>query len=108
MNGKIKIKKRSINSERVFNKINEVVYESLSSLGVRWTSESHRNSFIEVIEDFLADLAEECEICQFKVLCDKRNNKTFSSQAKEFVLEIHFRQPHCLNVSKIEYHINNK
>lgn len=108
MNRKIKIVQRSINSKILFEKINDVIYESMTKNIVRWTSDQHRASFVRAIEDFMLGLAECGEIQVFKVICDKRNNKSFAESAKGFCFEVHFKQPHCLNTSKIEYHIINK
>lgn len=108
MNQKIKIVKRSINSKLLFEKVHTMIFETITSLGVKWTSESHRKSFARAVGDFMFGLIEEGEIERFKVICDKRNNKSFSSDAESYCFEVNYKQPSCLNTSRIEYHIKNK
>lgn len=106
--GKIKVVTKSVNSKSLFKEINDSVYEAVSTFGVKWTSEAHRMSFVELIEGFLMDLEDAGKIEQSKVVCDKRNNKSFSNLAKEYVFEVMYRQTHCLNVTSIVYHISNR
>lgn len=103
----ITIKKRSINDEDLFQRLNNEIYSVVALLRDEWADEKTRYQFIETVEDYLEEIIETGEIVQAKVVCNKSNNPTFSQKAKEFVVEIHYRQPHCLNVSKIEYHIPN-
>lgn len=103
----VKVVSKGINSKSLYKEINETIYESIVTLGVKWSSESHRESFVEIIEDYLLDLEEEGKIEQTKVICDKRNNKTFSSLADKIVFEVRFRQPGCLNITSIAYHADN-
>jgi hypothetical protein len=104
----IKVVAKSVNSKALYKEVNDTVYGSIETLGVKWTSESHRCSFIEIIEDYLLDLEDENKIEQSKVICDKRNNKTFSSLAKEFVFEVRFQQLGCINTTSLCYHIANR
>lgn len=105
---KLKVVPRNVNNKSLFKEMNDMITEAIVTFGVRWSSESHRLSFIEVIEDYLMDLEEEGKIEQPKVIFDKRNNKSFSNLAKEYVFEIYFRQPMCLNITSIRYHIANR
>ena len=104
----IKIVKRSVNSKQLFEKINECVFEAISNFGARWSNESYRKSFVDSLSNYLGMMAEEGLISQGKVIFDNRNNKTFSPSADKYMIEIHYKQVHCLNTSKIEYHITNK
>lgn len=108
MSKKVIVKTKSINSKSLFESINSTIYDAITTLGVRWTSDSNRKAFIEVIEDFLDDLEANGIVMQHKVICDHRNNKSFSTDAKKYVLEVFYKQPHCLNTSKIIYEIINK
>ena len=105
---KVKVVSRNVNSKALYKEINNTIYDAIDSLGVKWSSESHRVSFVEVIEDYLHDLEDEGKIQQTKVICDKRNNRTFSKLAEEYVFEVFFRQPICLNVTSISYHVSNR
>ena len=104
----IKIVQRSVNSKQLFEKINECAFEAIKNFSARWSNESYRKSFVNTLQNFLGMMAEEGLISQGKVIFDNRNNKSFSSSAEGYMIEIHFRQVHCLNTSKIEYHIKNK
>ena len=104
----VKVKARGVNNKSLFNEINDTIYESIATLGVKWSSESHRESFVEIIEDYLTDLEDEGKIEQSKVICDKRNNKTFSNLAEKITFEIRFKQQGCLNVTSICYHTTNR
>lgn len=104
----VRVIQRSVNSKMLFEELNETIYEAITTLGVRWSNDQNRNSFVEVLEDFLNDKFEEGKIEQYKVICDKRNNGSFSPSFKgsnEYLLEVFYRQPHCLNTSKIQYFI---
>jgi len=105
---KVKVVQRSVNNKRLYNEINDTVLDAIQTFGVKWTSESHRSSFVDIIEDYLLDLEETGRIEQTKVVCDKRNNKSFSTLAKEYVFEVFYRQPDCLNVTSITYHVINR
>lgn len=105
---KIKVVQKSVNSKALFNEINDAIYDAIGSFGVKWTSESHRESFVEVIEDYLLEIEESGKIEQPKVICDKRNNRSFSNLAKEYLFEVYYKQPGCLNTTVIEYHILNR
>ena len=108
MGKRVKVVQKSVNSKALFNEINDAVYEAITSFGVKWSSESHRESFVEIIEDYLLDVEQEGRIEQSKVICDKRNNKTFSNLAKEYVFAVYYKQLGCLNTTVIEYHIQNR
>ncbi len=105
---KIKIVSRSVNNKTLFREIHGVIFEAIESLGVKWSSDAHRSSFIELIEDYLFDVENEGRIEQTKVICDKRNNKSFSSLAVEYIFEVRYRQVGCLNVTSIEYRVQNR
>ena len=107
MNKDVKIVAKSVNNKNLYNQIHKTIFEAITTLGVRWTSESHRLSFVEVIEEFLFDLQTEGKLSQVKVICDRRNNKSFSSEADKYVFEVQYKQPHCLNTTIIEYHVAN-
>ena len=103
----MKVVQRNVNSKYLFKQRDEVMQEAISSFGVHWGNEEQRMEFVEIMEEYFDVLIEQGKIVQHKCICDHRNNKTFSSKAKEFVVEVHYKQPHCLNTTIIEYHIPN-
>lgn len=104
----VRVVSKGVNSKALFKEINDTIYESIATLGVKWGSESHRESFVEIIEDYLGDLEGDGKIEHSKVICDKRNNKTFSSLANEIVFEVRYKQISCLNTTSICYHAKNR
>ena len=95
---------KSVVSKRLYADINDTLCEALVSMRVNFGNQKHRISFVEVIEDFFEDVRDTGLITQFRVVFDSRNN-TFSKNDKEFVLEIHYRQPHCQSMTTIYYYI---
>lgn len=100
------LKTKNINSKLLFKEINDYVFEGINSNAVRWKDETHRKSFVEVIEEFLEELAENSKITQFKVMCDRRNNSMEDLEKGIVKLTIKFVQKNCLNISEIEYQIS--
>ena len=99
---------RGITSNRLHKEIHDVLYETVTTISVKWTSDTHRTSFVEVIEEFFDDLKENGAIVQYRVTCDHRNNKQGFLNVKEHVLEVQYKQPHCLNTTSITFYIHNK
>ncbi len=104
MSYSIKIKKRGVNSKQLFTEVSEFVEEGITSIGVRWSSDVHRESFVELVEDWLTEIYETGKITQFNVICDARNNPTFGAEGR-FYLTVSYRQKNCLNVTSLEYEI---
>lgn len=101
-----KVKQKSVNSKRLFNKINEEIQDAFDIMvHVKWENQAARSEFCEGVEQFLSQFVEQGEITHPKIVCDNRNNRSFMS-AKTIVFEVHYKQPHCLNTTIIEYHIS--
>lgn len=106
-NTNIKVIKRNVCSERLFEEINNALYDAMS--GVSLNNDVHRQNFIEAIEDYLEDFLQDDhtgKITQFKVQCDRRNNPQ-GFDGKSTVFEVHYKQQHCLNFTKIQYIIKS-
>jgi len=99
------VKTKSINSKLLFKEINDYIIEGINSNAIRWRDETHRVSFVEVVEEFLDNLANNSKITQFKVMCDKRNNSMENLAKGTVKITIKFVQKNCLNISEIEYQI---
>ena len=102
---KVDIVSKNVNSKVLFDAIHETLYDAVTTLGVKWTSDTHRASFVEVIEEYFEDLVEDGKIEQYKVVCDYRNNKGGFSNAKEHIFDVYYKQPHCLNMTQIQYRV---
>ena len=106
MERKLRLISRCVVSKKLFEEIDKTLSEALTTMRVRFLTERHRESFIDVIEDFFVDLKDNKYITQFKVIFDSRNN-VFAAETKEFYLEIYYRQPHCEKMTLMKYIVPN-
>lgn len=64
-----------------------------------------RDNVVNDIAGVMSDLYENNIVCQWDVICDRRNN-SFNSEGKGIVnLDVKFKQWNCLNYTKLEYQI---
>ena len=98
---------RNVINKDLYIQLNDVLFEAVTTLEVKWNNEDHRRNFVEVIEDYLEDVLEDGKITQYKVVCDHRNNKSFLKQ-DEILFSVKYKQPHCFNWTTIEYYVNVK
>ena len=105
MNRKIKIASRGVTHKRIHQEIQDILHETVTTIGIRWTSATHRSSFVEVLEEFFEDQLEQGIIQQYKVICDQRNNPDGFANASEYVFEVQYRMPHCVSMTSIEFKI---
>ena len=97
------VKSKNINSKNLFKVINDFILEGIHSESVRWRDDMHRESFIEIVEEFLTELAMEAKITQFNAMCDLRNNSLDDLENGTVLITIKYKQKDCLNVSEINY-----
>ncbi len=98
-------KAKNVNSKTLYNLINDYVSEGINAGEIRWKDEIHRDSFVEVIEEFLREIADDGKITQFKALCDLRNNTMDELENGSVKLTIDYKQKQCLNTTEITYQI---
>lgn len=99
--------KKSINNNVLFEEIHSYIADAISDIGILWSSEAHREAFVDIITDLMIELEEDGRLDQWNVISDMRNN-TFALMDKGiYMLEIHYRQRNCLNTSKLIYTIND-
>lgn len=103
-----KIISKAVNSKRLYDEVEDFVSTSMSDIGVNWSSDAQRASYVEMLEDYFTELAEDDRIEQFDVRCDGRNNKIKDMNDGKFILDLRYRQRHCLNVTQVRYTINAK
>lgn len=96
---------RSVNSKTLNEIVKEYIEEGLTYANVLWGSETHRESFISVIEDWMEEIVENGKITQWKIVCDSRNNKNKDTDKGIWKLDIYYKQVHCLNTTHLEYTI---
>ena len=106
---KFTLTKKAVNSKLLCDDIIKIVEEGLNSHGIMWSSEVHRTSFAETLEEILSQIADETgKITQWKVLCDRRNNTTSNMNKGLYKLEIQYKQRNCLNMTRLIYKIIDK
>jgi hypothetical protein len=85
--------------------IHEFVTVGMTETGVNWSSDVQRDSYIEMVEDFMMEVAMDNKIEQWDVRCDGRNNKATDMNNGKFVLEVMYKQRNCLNTTVLRYDI---
>jgi len=96
---------RAVNSKHLVKAIAEFVEEGILNAHILWSSDTHRESFIIVIEDLLMALELAGKISQGDVVCDARNNKMSQMDKGIFQFDISFKQNNCVNTTHIDYTI---
>lgn len=98
---------KSSNSKTLLHQITFLIEEGIDDMGIIWSSDTHRESFVDLVDDWLADKADEGLIQQWNVVCDLRNNKIADMEASRFILDIYFKQVHCVNMTQVRYTIDD-
>jgi hypothetical protein len=101
------IKSKNVNSQLLFTQINDYVMDGILTGSVRWTDDIHRESFIEVVDDFLTELEASAKITQFNAICDLRNNSYADFEKGVAKITIRYKQINCLNVTEVVYYITD-
>jgi len=102
------LKTRAVNSKALQRKISELVEEAIEESGVLWSSDTHRESFVEVVDEWLEQFADLTgEITQWNVICDLRNNKIADLESGTYTFDITYRQKNCLNTTQLQYEIQD-
>ena len=55
MSHELVVKKSQVNSDRLFEEINEFIEQGLRTPGISWTNHMHRDSFSEVINEWMEE-----------------------------------------------------
>jgi hypothetical protein len=98
---------KGIISKSLYENLNKTLFDAVTKLDVRWRSAEHRTSFIEVVEEFMDDVVADGKIRNYKVICDGRNNRSFTKQ-DEILFSVKYKQPHCLEWTTIDYYVKNE
>ena len=99
---------KGVVTKSLVREIREFIESGLDTIQIQWDSEIHRVSFLQVIDDFLAEKYQEGKIVTGKVVCDERNNPATAFQNGEFRLDVHFREKNALIDTRLEYTIQAK
>jgi len=102
-----KLTSKAVNSKSLLAEVHEIVVEGMTETGVNWSSDVQRDSFVEFIEDYMMELADEGKIEQWDVRCDGRNNKASDMSNGKYVMDVVYKQRHCLNTTTLHYEIED-
>lgn len=102
-----KVEKRAVNSKSLCEFIQKDVEELITSAGVLWSSDVHRDGFVETIGDYLQQIQDADKIDQWDCKCDLRNNTVAQMDKGIYIFEISYRQKHCLNTTRLIYTIKD-
>ena len=105
MSRKLNVRTKNVNNKRLYGEISEFVESGLMSIGIRWSSPENRDSFAEVLGEWLGEFQAENRITQYNVICDDRNNPVSQQDEGIFKVTIKYKQLHCLNTTIIEYEL---
>lgn len=102
-----KVEKRSVNSKTLCEHIQKDIEELITSAGVMWGSDVHRDGFVETIGDYMQLLQEADKIDQWDSKCDLRNNTIAQMDKGIYIYEVNYRQKNCLNTTRLIYTIKD-
>jgi hypothetical protein len=102
---------KNVNSKKLFALIKDTLSQVCDEyIIIRPSIVDHTYDYsqLAIFADlFMEDLVERKMITQYDVLCDERNNDEHEVRHGNIVMELRFRQAHCLNVTTIvlNFHI---
>lgn len=99
--------KKSVNSKSLFDEIHEFAHAGITDSGFIWSSDTHREAFVELLEEFLEDFVFDGKLDQPNVLCDLRNNSISGMDKGIYVLELRYRQNNCENTTRLIYTVTD-
>lgn len=102
-----KLTKKSVNSKNLFEEIHDFVTTGMDDTGVNWASDVQRTAYIEMVDEYLAEVAAEGKIEQWDIRCNSRNNKLIDMSNGKFVVDVFYRQKNCLNTTQLRYEIDD-
>lgn len=102
-----KLEKKAVNSKVLCQEIQKNVEELITSAGVIWGSDAHRDGFVETCIDGLAHLEDEGKLEQGNAVCDLRNNTIENMDKGIYIVEISYKQTNCLNTTRLIYTIKD-
>lgn len=102
------LEKKSVNSKSLFDEIHKYVDSGISDTLIMWSSDSHREMFSDLIDEYLENLEYDGKIDQPNVILDLRNNPIMNMDRGIYVLEIQYRQRNCENTTRLIYTITDQ
>lgn len=102
-----KVERRSVNSKSLCDTITKEIESLITGAGIIWGSDTHREGFVDTVQDYMYQMEETDVLTQGNVMCDMRNNTIEQMERGVYVLEVSFKQKHCLNTTRIIYTIKD-
>lgn len=96
--------KRNVNTDVLCDEIENCIEHIFKNFSINWSSELHRTTIIEMIEQYLHDMSEDGKLTQWNVMCDHRNNPI--NLDNDIHLDIMFRQRNCFNETSLHFLID--
>jgi hypothetical protein len=96
---------KAVNSQTLYNDIAEFVEGLLDEAGIRWKNDAHRESLVELLDEWLEEYSTDGKIEQWNVVMDRRNNSPRDMRNGKYTLDISYKQRNCLNTTTIGYTI---
>lgn len=95
----------NVNSKKLLHDITSFAEDCIDGMGIIWSHETHRESFVDLIDEMLEEEASKGTIVQWNVMCDRRNNKHEDMIKGKYIIDIYYRQKNCLNKTHLQYTI---
>lgn len=109
MSWEMRAKKKNVNNDRLFQKIDDFLMEVFAFDDIRWGDARHRAQLAELVDDYLNEVAEETDmITLFDVICDRRNNSATSLNENRVHFTVKYKQKNCMNYTEIQYTFTKK
>lgn len=103
-----KVEKRSVNNKSLCEELQKDIESLITDAGVLWSSDVHRDGFVETIQDYLEMFASESgKIDQWDAKCDMRNNTVAQMDNGIYIFEFNYRQTNCLNTTRLIYTVKD-
>ncbi len=99
------LKAKAVASKFLLKEISDFIGEIIEEFSILYQHDVHRDSILEVIEEYLAEYAQDGKITQYNVICDNRNNNMVLADAGITNLEIRYKQDNCYALTVLEYTI---
>lgn len=103
-----KVEKRSVNNKTLCEHLQKDIEDLMVNAGVLWGSDVHREGFVETVEDYLTNFADESnKIDQWTAICNMRNNTIAQMDKGIYTFEFNYRQTNCLNTTRLIYTVKD-
>lgn len=96
---------KAVNSKLLYESINELIRDGIFSVDMNWRNEDERGLFIDYLNSLLHEYYVNGVIEQWKIQCNGLNNKAENMLDGTFILDVSYKQKHCLNTTQITYTI---